>query len=118
MNEIQTINNFNTNNNFSTNNNFNTTNTNNTNNIFQLNNNSGKIKCAFGNHNDLQLFIRYITNNTGRLFIPPFSPVMARSVCIGFPNATFINARYVHQALMRKLSKELLSKYPLYSILI
>ena len=77
-----------------------------------------KIKQAFGNHNDLQLFMRFITNNTDLLIIPPFSPVMARSICVAHPNADFINAKYIHQALMRKLSKELLSKYPLYSILI
>ena len=111
MNAIQTIDNFNAIDTFQTINAFQTINT------LQLNN-TNKIKCVFGNHNDLQLFMRYITNNSGRLFIPPFSPVMARSVCITYPDATFINAKYVHQALMRKLSKELLSKYPLYSILI
>jgi len=81
-------------------------------------NNTNKIKSAFGNHNVLQLFMRFITNKTGLLILPPFSPVMARSICMTYPDATFINARYVHQSLMRKLSKELLSKYPLYSILI
>jgi hypothetical protein len=108
MNEIQTIDKFNT---IQTIENFNTINT------LQLNNNN-KIKCVFGNHNVLQLFMRFITNKTGLLILPPFSPVMARSICMTYPDATFINARYVHQALMRKLSKELLSKYPLYSILI
>jgi hypothetical protein len=76
-----------------------------------------KIKQAFGNHNDLQLFMRFITNNTDLLIIPPFSPVMARSVCMAHPNAEFINAKYIHQSLMRKLSNELITKYPLYTSL-
>ena len=105
MNIIQTIDNFNTNNNF------------NTINSFQLNNTSGKIKLVFGNHNVLQLFMRYITNTSDHLILPPFSPVMARSICVSHPNATFINSKYIHQSLMKKLSTELLSKYPLYSML-
>jgi len=64
-------------------------------------NTNNKIKFVFGNHNALQLFMRYITNNTDLLIIPPFSPVMAR----------------IHQALMRKLSNELITKYPLYTSL-
>jgi hypothetical protein len=86
-------------------------------NISQKINTNNKIKFVFGNHNSLQLFMRYITNNTDLLIIPPFSPVMARSVCISHPDADFINAKYIHQALMRKLSNELITKYPLYTSL-
>lgn len=86
-------------------------------NTIQAINKFSKIKCTFGNHNDLQLFMRFITNNSKLSFLPPFLPVMARSVNICHPDSTLINARYIHQSLMRKLLKELYSNYPFYTTL-
>ena len=68
------------------------------------------IKRVFGNHNDLQLFIKYVKNKSDDS-IPPFFPVLARSVNYSHSDHLMINAKYIHESLIKKLSMELKNKY-------
>jgi hypothetical protein len=74
------------------------------------------IKQVFGNHNSLQLFIQYNNPHRDINLIPPFPPIMARCVNSMYPNADFINSKNIHEALMRKLSMELRTKYQEYQV--
>jgi hypothetical protein len=74
--------------------------------------NVASIKNAFGNHNDLQLFLEYITTNSVET-LPP-TTVLYRTVDCNYPDAELVNAQLLHKALTKKLSRELIRKYPDY----
>jgi hypothetical protein len=77
--------------------------------------NNPLIKNVFGNHNKLQLFIKYVTSKD-KSVMPPWPLIMYRSVDIDTPDEIMINSKYKHEAYIKKLKKELLEKYPTYQL--
>jgi hypothetical protein len=71
--------------------------------------NQPTIKTVFGNHNDLQLFLKFIKSTDGDV-LPPIT-VLYRTVDYSYPDAEIVNAKLKHQALTRKFSRELIRKY-------
>lgn len=69
------------------------------------------IKTVFGNHDDLQLFVKYVLSNDVD-DMPPFPPLLFRMV--NGPDAEFINCKSKHNRLMKLMSSELAVKYSNY----
>lgn len=76
----------------------------------QIKMNIASIKNAFGNHNDLQLFVEFVTTNDMSI-LPPWPTVLFRTVDCSVPDAETVNAQLLHKALTKKLLRELIRKY-------
>jgi len=77
--------------------------------------NTALIKHVFGNHNKLQLFIKYVMSKD-KTVLPPWPAIMYRGVDINDPDEIMINSKYKHEAYINKLKKELLEKYQNYQL--
>lgn len=77
--------------------------------------NNPLIKHVFGNHNQLQLFIKYVTSKD-QTVLPPWPPIMYRCVDINEPDEKMINSKHKHEAYIKKLKTELLEKYQKYQL--
>lgn len=55
-------------------------------------------------------FLRYLRNKLKDNELPPFAPVLHKSVDITHPNHDLITAIYIHKSLMKLLTNELVKK--------
>jgi hypothetical protein len=73
------------------------------------------IKQVFGNHDMTRQYLDYLTSP--ELTIPPFRPVLYRSIAIGGVNdddAINANARSYHEAKNRQVMRQLINQYIIY----
>jgi len=71
------------------------------------------IKKAFGNHYMIRQYMDYLNNPKA---LPPFFPVLYRSVAYGENNIDIIiaNERSRHEAINRKVKCELITQFKIY----
>lgn len=72
---------------------------------------TSNIKRIFGNHNSMIAFLQYQQHLNDPDVLPPFRPVLFKSVNTTYPNYEQINETNRHKALIREIGKELNSKY-------
>lgn len=76
---------------------------------------NSSIKRAFGNHNMVTQYLEFLTNPN--VLIPPFRPVLYRSIACGGTNdhyANSINDRSYHEAKNRQVMNQLTDQYNIY----
>ncbi len=71
------------------------------------------IKQAFGNHDMIRQYMDYLTNPEA---LPPFYPVLYRSVAHGENDIDIIiaNERRKHEAINIRVKRELVSQFQIY----
>lgn len=70
------------------------------------------IRRTFGRHNITRLYLEYVRNPD--IALPPFKPVLHRSIACGGPNDTetmSINDKSLHEAKTKMVMKQLVQQY-------